>query len=125
MTFVGIMEGAKAVWYYNARRRNIKVSRNVAFAEQEELKEVVILGLSLEEETQMPVPKDLPKQEGKSQPPKSPILPLRSTSPALIPQNTNHDNPILSPLPSPTLDTCSLRPHKDINYHKSNNPTAH
>ena len=43
MVFVGFMDGSKSVRYYDAKRRNIKVSRNFTFNENEEpgeLKEV-------------------------------------------------------------------------------------
>ena len=36
MVFVGFMDGSKSVRYYDAKRRNIKVSRNFAFNENEE-----------------------------------------------------------------------------------------
>ena len=43
MVFVGFMDGSKSVRYYDAKRRNIKVSQNFTFNENEEprkLKEV-------------------------------------------------------------------------------------
>ena len=36
MIFVGFMDGSKAVQYYDAKNRLIKVSRNIAFNEDEE-----------------------------------------------------------------------------------------
>ena len=42
MVFVGFMDGPKAIKYYDAKTRSIKVSRNVAFNENEELRELEI-----------------------------------------------------------------------------------
>ena len=54
MTLVGFMDGSKSIRYYDAKTRSIKVSRNVAFNENEEPKEledfVKIPGLQAEGE---------------------------------------------------------------------------
>ena len=42
MVFVGFMEGSKAVRYWDKKMRNIKVSRNFAFNENEELRELEV-----------------------------------------------------------------------------------
>ena len=125
MIFVGIMEGAKAVRYYDAKMRNIKVSRNVAFMEKEELKEVVIPALSFEEETRTPALNDLPKQEGEPQHRKSSTIPSRSTTPVPSTNAKSESKPSTSLHPSPTITTRSLRPRTvDIDYHKADNPAA-
>ena len=43
MVFVGFVEGSKAVRYWDKGKRNIKVSRNVSFNENEEPGEVTIV----------------------------------------------------------------------------------
>ena len=43
MIFVGFMDGSKAVRYYDAKDRSIKVSRNVAFNKDEELRALDII----------------------------------------------------------------------------------
>ena len=40
MTLVGFMDGSKSIRYYDAKTRSIKVSRNVAFNENDEPKEL-------------------------------------------------------------------------------------
>ena len=51
MIFVGFMEGSKAIRYWNKNGRNIKVSRNFTFSENEELKELQVTEIpSLEAE---------------------------------------------------------------------------
>ncbi|KAJ3521915.1 hypothetical protein NMY22_g12109 [Coprinellus aureogranulatus] len=57
MVFVGFMDGSKSVRYYDAKMRNIKVSRNVAFNENQTPVELPIVGL--EEEIDTPPEKDL------------------------------------------------------------------
>ena len=64
MIFIGFMDGSKAVWYYDAKNRSIKVSRNVTFNEDEELRALDIIevpSIQLEGEiispaTQQPAP---------------------------------------------------------------------
>ena len=54
MIFVGFMEGSKAIRYWDKNGRNIKVSRNFAFSENEELKELQVMeipGLEAEGES--------------------------------------------------------------------------
>ena len=43
MTFVGLMDGSKAIQYYDAKHRSIKVSQNVAFNENEEPRKLEIV----------------------------------------------------------------------------------
>ena len=43
MVFIGFMDGSKAVQYYDAKNRLIKVSRNVTFNEDEELRALDII----------------------------------------------------------------------------------
>jgi hypothetical protein len=53
MIFVRFMDGPKAIRYYDAKSRSIKVSRNVAFNENDEPKELEIVdvpGLQVEGE---------------------------------------------------------------------------
>ena len=51
MVFVGFMEGSKVVRYWDKEGRSIKVSRNFAFSENEELKELEVMEIpSLEAE---------------------------------------------------------------------------
>ena len=45
MVFVGFMDGPKAIRYYDAKTRSIKVSRNVAFNENEQPTELVIVDI--------------------------------------------------------------------------------
>lgn len=49
MTFVGIMEGSKAIRYYDKAKRTVKVSRNIGWHEGGEIGEVIVPGLGLEE----------------------------------------------------------------------------
>src|SRR5271154_6643818 len=42
MIFVGFMDRPKAIRYYDAKNRSIKVSRNIVFNENEELRELEI-----------------------------------------------------------------------------------
>src|SRR5277367_3151728 len=58
MIFVGFMDGPKAIRYYDAKNRSIKVSRNVAFNENEEPRELEIRevpGLQVEGEKEVEV----------------------------------------------------------------------
>lgn len=57
MVFVGIMEGSKSVRYYDPKTRNVKVSRNIAFNENQAPVELPSLGL--EEEITTPTDQDL------------------------------------------------------------------
>ena len=43
MIFIGFMDGSKAVRYYDAKNRSIKISRNIAFNEDEEPKALDII----------------------------------------------------------------------------------
>ena len=66
MIFVGFMDGSKSIRYYDAKTRSIKVSRNVAFNENQEPHEVNIItsipGLQAEGENyQVPASQTTPK----------------------------------------------------------------
>ena len=64
MIFIGFMDRSKAVQYYDAKNRSIKVSRNIAFNEDEEPRALDIIevpGIQVEGEiispaTQQPAP---------------------------------------------------------------------
>ena len=64
MIFIRFMDGSKAVRYYDAKNRSIKVSRNIAFNEDEEpraLDTIEVPGIQVEGEiispaTQQPAP---------------------------------------------------------------------
>ena len=64
MIFIGFMDGSKVVRYYDAKNRSIKVSRNVAFNEDEEPRALDIIevpGIQVEGKiispaTQQPAP---------------------------------------------------------------------
>ena len=43
MVFLGFMDASKAIRYYDAKTRSIKISRNVAFNENEEPRELEIV----------------------------------------------------------------------------------
>ncbi|KAJ2913904.1 hypothetical protein MD484_g6523, partial [Candolleomyces efflorescens] len=45
MVFVGFMDGSKSIRYYDPKTRRVKVSRNVAFNENDELEELEIVEL--------------------------------------------------------------------------------
>ena len=65
MIFVSFMDGSKVVQYFDAKNRSIKISRNVAFNEDEEPKALDIIevpGIQVKGEiispsTQQPIPK--------------------------------------------------------------------
>ena len=65
MIFVGFMDGPKAIRYYDAKNRSIKVSRNIAFNENEEPRELEIWevpGLRVEGEKEVQSPVQSPQQ---------------------------------------------------------------
>ena len=102
MVFMGFMDGPKAVRYYDAKMRSIKVSRNVAFNENEELRELEIrevLGLQVEEE------KDIRKDQ--------------STQ-----QTTQKTDETINPPPIPHQPTRQLRQTAFKDYKKINNPES-
>ena len=83
MTLVGFMDGSKSVQYYDAVSRLIKVSRNVAFNENDEPKEledfVKILGLQAKGENYS---KGTPSQtKSETQPTMAKIIPKDPTTP--------------------------------------------
>ena len=96
MIFVGFMDGPKAIRYYDAKTRSIKVSRNVAFNENEELKELEIVE----------VPGVRVEGEIRENPPQQPIIPQQ---PAVEP---------------PKSEPRQLRQTEFIDYSKLNNPST-
>ena len=86
MVFVGFMEGPRAVRYWDKERRAIKVSRNFAFSENEELEELQVMevpGLEAEgENPQVSASKITPDTTGKTQ----------ETSAGFIHDNLNQTN---------------------------------
>jgi hypothetical protein len=90
------MDGTKAIQYYNAKTRLIKVSRNIVFNENEEPKEfeiIEVLGVRVE-------------GENRENPPQQPIVP---------------PNPVVkSSQPEPR----ALCHTQFIDYTKLNNPSA-
>ena len=64
MVIIGFMDGSKVVWYYDAKNRLIKVSRNITFNEDEEPRALHIIevpsiqveGEIISPATQQPVP---------------------------------------------------------------------
>jgi hypothetical protein len=98
MIFVGFMDGSKSIRYYDAKHRSIKVSRNIAFNENEEPREVEI----------MEIPGMQVEGEIMENSPQQPAIPQK---PEEEPQK---------PEPEPR----QLRHTKFIDYTKSNNPNS-
>jgi hypothetical protein len=129
MVFIGYQEGSRAIRYYDPKMRNIKVSRNVAFNENDVATMVEIPGLGLEEgsEGSAPNPSD-DSQTGKEdahmdqQPPKS-TSPI-PTSPPVVPQNFGIPEDVLptnlSSYKGPTLRQLN----KDTDFKIYGNPQA-
>ena len=101
MTLVGFMDGSKSIQYYDAKTRSIKVSRNVAFNENDEPKEledfVKIPGLQAEGEiSEGPTLQTEP--EIQSLTPKIPPTPsdnlLKQTEVPELPRLRSRTNPI-------------------------------
>ena len=130
--FVGFHDGSKSVRYYDAKTRTIKVSRNVAFNENEEPRELEINanlpGLRVEgepeeksnaqtsqeiENTLNPIPTTIPTQEIPS-----PIEPINF--PALRPRRTRTDHDyrrLNNPQARPTDRTLEESTPPDITRH--------
>ena len=122
---------SRAIRYYDSKMRNIKVSRNVAFSHNQEVKEVDIPGLGIEEGL------DVPKVS-----PISPItdqqnninLASQSSSPAQSPHQMpidkdtlpiDNDNSLNNLADSLHPQTSKLRNRKiTIDYKKYGNPDA-
>lgn len=134
MMFVGFVEGSQAVRYYEAKRRSVKVSRNVAFNENKVVevpRDGVPHGLGLEEELSTPDGNVDPKSGNDSthmDPPPSPIRPpeiLRYTPEPRTPPAQPFDN---FPIPEPVHDRPQsprrTRNHPDIDYRVSSNPNV-
>ena len=113
MKLTGFLEGSKSIRYYDAAMRSIKVSRNFAFNENDELRELEIytnlLGLQVEGEQRScndfenpKTPNSAPQQE----------VPLPETvvdtpkSPEIIPARPVREG------------------RKSLDYRKLNNPSA-
>ena len=116
MTLVGFMDGSKSVRYYDAASQLIKVSRNVAFNENDEPREledfVKIPGLQAEGED---CPEETPLQtESESQPIVAKIIPKDHT--------TNPEN-ISRPKEIPELPKLQSRMNT-IDYRKLDNPKS-
>ena len=96
MTFVGFMDGPKAIRYYNAKSQSIKVSRNVAFNENEEPRELEIVE----------VPGVRVEGEIRENSPQQPVIPQKPVA------------------ESPKSEPRKLRQTGFIDYTKINNPAA-
>ena len=111
MTFVGFMDGSKSIRYYDQKTRSIKVSRNVAFNENQDPQEVNIItsipGLQAEGEND-----EIPSSQTK--PEIEPTLPKNTT--------TSQDTQLkqIEPPEQPKLRTRSNL----IDYRKMSNPQA-
>lgn len=107
MVFVGFMEGSKAVRYWDKQMRNIKVSRNVSFNENEEPKELEITevpGLQVEGEDETITPSQTTTEgpEITQDTPKIQIEPIR--------------NKIVEPT------TRNMRNREKVDYRQLNDP---
>jgi hypothetical protein len=110
MKFTGFMDGSKSIRYYDAATRSIKMSRNFAFNENDELRELEIYtevpGLQAEGETE-------PSDDFAN--PETPNTPIIETQPP-TPDNTT------------TITETPTRPvregRKDLDYRVINNPRA-
>jgi hypothetical protein len=109
MIFVGFNEGSKSIRYYDPQHRNIKSSRNVAFNENEEPRE-------LEYTTEIPGL----QPEGELE--NSPAL-QTTPEPAIQPQ-AQAQEPSTVEEPIPKQETQLLRPRKQIDYKLFANPQA-
>jgi hypothetical protein len=112
MVFVGFMEGSKAVRYWDKMMRNIKVSRNVSFNENEEPKELEVIevpGLQVEGEIE-----DEASQQTTSD---DPELPKDTPKTRIEPP---HENPTTSN----EANTRNLRTRNTkIDYRRLNDPS--
>jgi transposase InsO family protein len=110
MKFMGFVDGAKAIRYYDPSTRTIKISRNIAFNENEEPKEISstidLPGLQSEGE------QEGQKEENRLQTSETspPTKPSES-----LPSNNNENSQEITYPP---------RPKKLIDYRKLNNPKA-
>jgi Reverse transcriptase (RNA-dependent DNA polymerase) len=112
MKFTGFMDGSKSIRYYDAATRSIKISRNFAFNENDELQELEIYtevpGLQAEGEQEL--------SDDFANPETPNIPPIIETQPP-TPKNTT--NPITE---TPTRPVREGR--KDLDYRVINNPRA-
>src|SRR5277367_2257249 len=98
MIFVGFMDGPKAIRYYDAKNRSIKVSRNVVFNENEEPRELEIRevpGLQVEGERKWKISRKISNQLSKPS--------QFKTNPLLLYRLRNHRNDNYEPLHSWTI----------------------
>ena len=118
MVFVGFNEGSKSVLYYNPQHRNIKTSRNVAFNENEEPKEVDIPGLPSEGERNT----STSAQTSPEIIPASPEASPTSNTPQIqFNEPQNQSTPTKS---TPELLRRSTRSTQPVDYKLSRNPDA-
>jgi hypothetical protein len=128
MVFVGYQEGSRAIRYYDPKMRNIKVSRNVTFNENDVVTMAEIPGLGLEEGSEGSAPNPSDSQTGKEdthmdqQPPKS-TSPIPK-SPPTVPQNFGIPEDVL-PTNLSTYQGPTLRQlNKDTDFKLYGNPQA-
>ena len=112
MVFVGFVEGSKAVRYWDKKMRNIKVSRNVAFNENEEPRELEVI--------------EMPGLQSEGEDVNN--TPLQTTSNDLdVTQDTpkNANEPTYNEIPPPDEpQTRNLRPRNaKIDYKQLNDPS--
>jgi hypothetical protein len=110
MVFTGFVEGSKSIRYFDAPTRQIKISRNVAFIENDEPLELEII-------TDLPglLEEGEPEAERNSINPKSTPIPVIETPPPPIPKRVEVIEPVL-------CEVCKNR--KQIDYRKLNDPWA-
>ena len=122
MTLMGFMDGSKSVRYYDAKNRSIKVSRNVAFNENDEPKELEdfakIPGLQAEGENSKGPPSQTEPETTPKNPTSSTNIPETPEAPRLRSRTTQIDyrkldNP-KSRLPSLRHTSQSLVPPPNV-----------
>ena len=101
MIFVGFEDGSKAVRYWDKATRKIKVSRNVAFNENDEPRVVEVPGISAEGENEED-PASTPAQDTGSK-----------TEHQMTPTHAETTKP----------DTRNLRSKPKVDYKQLNNPS--
>ena len=109
MKFTGFMDGSKSIRYYDAATRSIKVSRNFAFNENDDLNELEIY-------TDLPDLVDVEGEDTLSDDPPNPTVPNTETpeTRSLPPVNTT-ETPVTRPV---------REGRKDLDYRTINNPHA-
>jgi IS30 family transposase len=112
MVFVGFVEGSKAVRYWDKKMRNIKISRNVAFNENEEPRELEVI--------------EMPGLQSEGEDVNNTPLQTTSNNPDVTqdtPKNANE--PTYNEIPPPDEpQTRNLRPRNaKIDYKQLNDPS--